>query len=180
VAALHRERFPDGFLPKLGSAALERLYRYIAGSPDGFVLVSEDADGLAGFIAVTEDTPRLYRRFLRRHALTAAVAAAPRVLRAPRKVWETVRYGSRAENAGLPPAEILAVAVTERARGTGVAPSLVAATLEELRARGVAAARVVAASGNLSALRLYERAGFRRLRSTEVHRGVSQEVLVWP
>jgi ribosomal protein S18 acetylase RimI-like enzyme len=180
VTELHRERFPDGYLPKLGARPLEQLYRYIAGSSDAFVLVSEDVNGLVGFIAVTDDTRRLYRGFLLRHGVTAALVAAPAALRAPRKVWETVRYGSRADHAGLPPAEILAVAVAERARGTGVAPSLVAAALEELGARGVRAARVVTASGNASALRLYERAGFRRQRGTEVHRGVHQEVLVWP
>jgi ribosomal protein S18 acetylase RimI-like enzyme len=180
IAALHKERFPGGFLPSLGARALERLYRHLVLSTDAFVLVSDDADGVVGFVAVTEDTRELYRGFLRRYGLTAALAAAPRVLRAPRKVWETVRYGNRAEHAGLPPAEILAVAVVERARGTGVAPSLVSAALDELRRRGVGAARVVTATGNVRAHRLYERAGFRRQRRTEVHRGVPQDVLVWP
>ena len=180
VAALHRERFPEGFLPSLGSRPLERLYGHIVESAGAFVLVSDDAHGLIGFVAVTEDTRRLYREFLRRHGVTAALIAMPAVLRAPRKVWETVRYGNRADHAGLPPTEILAVAVAERARGTGVAPSLVAAALEELGRRGIGAARVVTAVGNSRALRLYERAGFRRQRRTEVHRGVPQEVLVWP
>jgi len=180
VATLHRERFPEGFLPTLGSRPLERLYRYIVQSADAFLVVSDDADGLNGFVAVTEDTRRLYREFLRRHGLTAALVAAPAVFRAPRKIWETMRYGNRADRAGLPAAEILAVAVTERKRGTGVAPDLVSAALEELRRRGIGAACVVTATGNSSALRLYERAGFQRHRRTEVHRGVPQEVLVWP
>ncbi|MFL6241606.1 MAG: GNAT family N-acetyltransferase [Acidimicrobiia bacterium] len=180
VAALHRECFPEGFLPTLGSRPLERLYRHIVQSADAFVVVSDDADGLSGFVAVTEDTRALYRDFLRRHGVTAALIAAPAVLRAPRKVWETVRYGNRADRAGLPSAEFLAVAVAERRRGTGVAPSLVAAALEELRRRGIDTACVVTAAGNSSALRLYERAGFRHQQRTEVHRGVPQEVLVWP
>jgi ribosomal protein S18 acetylase RimI-like enzyme len=180
VAALHRDRFPDGFLPKLGSRPLERLYRHAVRSPGAFVLVSDDADGVSGFVAVAEDTRRFYREFLRRHGVAAALIAAPAVLRAPRKVWETVRYGSRAHHADLPSAEILAVAVAERERGTGAAPSLLAAALEELRRRGVGAARVVTAAGNSRALRLYERAGFRQRRRIEVHRGVPQKVLVWP
>jgi ribosomal protein S18 acetylase RimI-like enzyme len=180
VAALHRERFPDGFLPSLGRRALARLYRHVTQSANAFVLVSDDEGGVIGFVAVAEDTRRLYREFLRRHGFTAALVAAPRVLRAPRKVWETVRYGKRADNAGLPSAEILAVAVSERSRGTGVAPSLVTAALDELRRRGIGAVRVVTAAGNARALRLYERAGFRRQRRVEVHRGVPQEVLVWP
>jgi len=180
VAALHRERFPEGFLPSLGSRPLEHLYRHVVRSANAFVLVSDEGGRVAGFVAVAEDTRLLYREFLRRDGFTVALVAAPRVLRAPRKAWETVRYGRRSNNAGLPSAEILAVAVAERSRGTGVAPSLVAAALEELRRRRIGAVRVVTAPGNSRALRLYERAGFRRQQRTEVHRGVAQEVLVWP
>jgi glycosyltransferase involved in cell wall biosynthesis/ribosomal protein S18 acetylase RimI-like enzyme len=180
VAALHKDRLPEGFLPSLGSRPLERLYRHVVHSPCAFVVVIEDAYGVAGFVALTENTRRFYREFLRRHGVTAALVAAPAVLRAPRKVWETVRYGSRADHRGLPSAEILAVAVAERARGKGVGAALVAAALEELRRRGVGTARVVTAAGNARALRLYEQAGFRRDRQIEVHRGVPQEVLVWP
>jgi ribosomal protein S18 acetylase RimI-like enzyme len=180
VARLHRERFPGGFLPSLGSRPLERLYRHIVESATAFVLLTDDELGPSGFIAVTEDTRRLYREFLRREAVAAALVAAPAALRAPRRVWETVRYGRRRDNDDLPSAEILAVAVAERARGIGSAPSLVTTALEELLRRGVGAARVVTAAGNSRALRLYERAGFRRQGRTEVHRGVTQEVLVWP
>jgi ribosomal protein S18 acetylase RimI-like enzyme len=180
IAALHQERFPGGFLPSLGARTLERLYRHLVVSTDAFVLVSNDADGVVGFVAVTEDTRDLYRGFLRRYGLITALVAAPQVLRAPRKVWETVRYGNRADHERLPSAEILAVAVLERARGTGVAPSLISAALDELRRRGIGAARVVTATGNVRAHRLDERAGFRPERRTEVHRGVPQDVLVWP
>jgi ribosomal protein S18 acetylase RimI-like enzyme len=180
VAALHRELVHEGFLPSLGPRPLQRLYRHVVQSSNAFVLVSDDEDAVIGFVAVAEDTRRLYREFLIRHGITAALVAAPRVLRAPRKVWETVRYGNRADNTGLPPAEILAVAVAERGRGTGIAPSLVTAALDELRRRGIGAVRVVTAADNARSLRLYERAGFRWRRRTEVHRGVPQEVLVWP
>ena len=59
--------------------------------------------------------------FFRRHGIAAALACGPAALRAPRKVWETIRYGDRSGRDDLPLAEILAIAVAERARGTGVA-----------------------------------------------------------
>ena len=59
-------------------------------------------------------------------------------------------------------------------------PSLLAAALDEFRRQGIAGRRVVTAAGNARALRLYEEAGFRRRERIEVHKGVSQEVLVWP
>jgi ribosomal protein S18 acetylase RimI-like enzyme len=180
VARLHIDRFPQGFLPKLGSRPLERLYRHLVESPNAFVLVADDAEGVNGFVAAAEDTRRVYREFFRRHGVAAALLASPAALRAPRKVWETMRYGDRAGRGNLPSAEILAVAVAERARGTGVGPGLLAAALDEFRRRGITGARVVTAAGNSQALRLYQGAGFRRREHIEVHKGVSQEVLVWP
>jgi ribosomal protein S18 acetylase RimI-like enzyme len=180
VAGLHMDRFPHGFLPTLGLRALRRLYRHLVQSSRAFVLVADDEDGVIGFVAVAEDTRRVYREFLLHDGLTVALVALPAVLRAPRRVWETVRYGGRADHEGLPAAEILAIAVSDRARGEGVASRLVQAALQELRHREIDAARVVTATENAQALRVYERAGFRRQRFIEVHRGVRQEVLVWP
>jgi ribosomal protein S18 acetylase RimI-like enzyme len=180
VAELHRSRFPQGFLPTLGSRPLERLYHHIVQSSRGFVLVADDAAGVNGFVAATDDTRQLYREFFRRHGVAAALVAAPAALRAPRKVWETIRYGDRAGRRDLPAAEILAVAVATRARGTGVATNLLAAALDEFRTRKIAGVRVVTSVGNSQALRLYQQAGFRPRQRIEVHRGVSQEVLVWP
>jgi ribosomal protein S18 acetylase RimI-like enzyme len=174
------ERLPQGFLPTLGFRALKRLYRHLVRSDHAFVLVADDGDGVVGYVAVAEDTRRVYREFLRHDGVFAALSAAPAALRAPRRVWETLRYGGRADHEGLPPAEILAVAVAERSRGVGVAFRLVEAAQQELRDRSIDAARVVTAAGNAQALRVYERAGFRRQRFIEVHRGVRQEVLVWP
>jgi ribosomal protein S18 acetylase RimI-like enzyme len=179
VARLHVDRFPQGFLPTLGSRPLQRLYRHLVESANAFVLVADDVESVKGFVAAACDTRRVYREFFRRHGV-AALLAAPAALRAPRKVWETIRYGDQSGRDDLPSAEILAIAVAERARGTGVAFSLLAAALDEFRRRGVAGARVVTAAGNSQALRLYQEAGFRRRARIEVHKGVSQEVLVWP
>jgi len=178
VAALHAAGIPDGFLVSLGPRFLGRLYARIVRSPTSFLLVTDGDRGISGFIAVAEDTGLLYREFLRRDGVVAAAVAAPRVLRAPRRIWETLRYGSVAEE-DLPAAEILAMAVASHARGRGTGAALVRAGVGELTRRGVLAARVVTASDNPAALRMYERAGFDRVRRTEVHRGVSQEVLVW-
>jgi ribosomal protein S18 acetylase RimI-like enzyme len=178
VAAIHAERIAEGFLVTLGAPFLRRLYRRIVRSPHAFVLVADDDRGVCGFVAVAEDTRRLYREFLVRDALVAAIAAAPAVVRAPGRVWETLRYGT-AGGDDLPPAEILAVAVTARAERRGIGVALVRAAVDELARRTIAAARVVTAVGNEPALAMYERAGFRRFRRTDVHKGVAQEVLVW-
>jgi ribosomal protein S18 acetylase RimI-like enzyme len=182
VAALHARAIHEGFLATLGPRFLTRLYRRMVRSEVAFVLVAPGADHGApdGFVAVAHDTGRFYRDFLRHDAVPAALAAAPRVLRAPRHVWETLRYGTGGEAADMPEAEILAVAVAEHAQGRGVGGALVARALATLHQHGIDTAHVVTAVGNEPALHMYERAGFRRYRRTEVHRGVPQEALVWP
>jgi glycosyltransferase involved in cell wall biosynthesis/ribosomal protein S18 acetylase RimI-like enzyme len=180
VAALHVDRIPQGFLAALGGPFLTRLYRRVVASPHAFLLVAEDGDGVSGFVAVAQDTGRLYREFVAKDGVGAALAAAPALASAPRQAWETLRYGT-ATDAGddLPAAEVLAVAVASRAAGQGVGTALLGAAIEQLRARGVDAARVVTAVDNRAALDMYERVGFHKHARTAVHAGVEQEVLVW-
>jgi ribosomal protein S18 acetylase RimI-like enzyme len=180
VAALHAERIGEGFLVTLGPRFLTRLYRRIALSPAAVLVVAEDdSQRIVGFVAAATSTRRLYGDFLRRDAVPGGLAAAPAVLRSPRRVWETFRYGNT-DDGDLPAAEVLSIAVAADAGGRGIGGALLAAALERLAESGAPAARVVTAVGNDPALAMYERAGFRRRTRTEVHAGVPQEVLVWP
>ena len=62
IATLHMDRLPLGFLPTLGFRALRRLYRRLVRSDHAFVLVTDDDEGVVGYVAVAEDTrPRLPR-----------------------------------------------------------------------------------------------------------------------
>jgi ribosomal protein S18 acetylase RimI-like enzyme len=179
VATLHAERIGEGFLVTLGPRFLRRLYRRIALSPHAVLLVADSGERIVGFVAAATSTRRLYGEFLRRDALPAGLAAAPTVLRAPGRVWETFRYGNARED-NLPAAEILSIAVAANAEGRGIGSALLGAVQEELTRLGAAQARVVTAVGNDAAVAMYERAGFQRRSRTEVHAGVPQEVLVWP
>ena len=180
AARLHAERIAEGFLVTLGPRFLTRLYRRIARSPGAVLLVAVDAEQVVGFVAATTSTQRLYGEFLRRDAVPAGLAAAPAIVRSPRRVWETWRYGTSADHGDLPDAEVLSITVVAEAAGRGIGAALLTAALDGLGDRGVARAQVVTAVGNDAALALYERAGFRRHQRTEVHAGEAQEVLVWP
>ena len=185
VAALHADRIAEGFLVTLGPAFLRRLYRRIAGSRGAFVLVADSSSRNAaprrvcGFIAVAENTGALYREFLLRDGVAAAVAATRGVAREPLAVWETLRYGLRGGDHASG-AEVLATVVAADCAGEGIGTRLVRTAVEELRRRGTASARVVTAVGNVGATKAYERGGFRADGTFEVHRGVPQQLLVWP
>jgi ribosomal protein S18 acetylase RimI-like enzyme len=185
VAALHADRIAEGFLVTLGAPFLARLYRRIVRSPRAFVIVADTPSGtgqprrVCGFIAVAESTGALYREFLVRDGVAATVAAARGVARAPLAVLETLRYGLRGGGAANG-AEVLATAVATERGGQGVGTRLVQAAVDEIRRRGAAWAHVVTAVGNVGATKAYERGGFRAEGIDEVHRGVPQQLLVWP
>jgi len=182
IAALHAERIAGSFLTTLGPAFLDRLYRRIAVSSHAFALVAdggEERRRVEGFVAVAESTPALYREFLLHDGLVAGLAATRGIVREPRAVWETLRYGMGGD--GSPEtAEILSTAVAADRSGQGIATALVREAVDELRRRGIAAAHVVTAVGNDAAVRVYERGGFRADGHREVHHGVAQQLLVWP
>ena len=182
VAALHADRIAEGFLVTLGPAFLRRRYLRIVKSAGAFVLVAHDPARparICGFIAVAENTGALYREFLLHDGVAAAVSATRGIVRAPRSVWETLRYGLRGGEHATG-AEVLATAVSAGAGGKGIGTRLVRAAVQELEARRVVSARVVTAVGNLAAVRAYERGGFRAEGRDVVHRGVAQQLLVWP
>lgn len=185
VAALHAERISEGFLVTLGPSFLRRLYRRIVRSSHAFVLVADEPTGpgrsrqVRGFVAVADNTGALYREFLIHDGLAAAVGATRGVVRAPRAVWETLRYGLR-DGTDTRGAEVLATAVAAECGQRGVGTRLVCCAVEEIRRRGATSARVVTAVGNVSAVRTYERGGFHTDGIDEVHRHVAQQLLIWP
>jgi len=180
LAELHATRIGEGFLSSLGPGFLARLYRRIVRSPDGFAFVAEATPrgDVVGFAAGVMDVGRLYRTFLLRDGVPAALAAAPRLLRSWRRVIETLRYPAEGADA-LPDPEVLAVAVDAGAAGHGLGRALVTAALDEFARRGAPAVRVVTGADNAPALALYARCGFVPAASIAVHEGTPSEVLVW-
>lgn len=183
LAGLHAARITEGFLPTLGDGFLTRLYRRVVVSPVGVARVAVDPDagtttGIIGFAAGATDLRSLYRAFLLHDGVIAAVSSAPRLARSWRRVLETLRYPSD-DTGGLPPAEILAVAVGARAAGQGIGRRLVEATLADLAQHGAAAVKVVTGADNAAALALYAACGFERRARLSVHAGTDSEVLVW-
>ncbi len=177
AALLHAEQISEGFLASLGPRFLGLLYRRVARWPRSFLLVAEEGGVVVGHAAATEDVGGLYRQFLLRDGLVAAVVAAPELARRWRGALETLRYPSG--HGELPPAELLSVAVDSRFRGRGIGRALVTEANAELVRRGVDDARVVVAATNLPALALYSSSGFRPAASTRVHAETRSEVMTW-
>jgi ribosomal protein S18 acetylase RimI-like enzyme len=178
MARLHRESLPDSFLPTLGDGFLRRLYRALSADPRAVTLVAERDSMVVGFAAGTRSVRGSYRRFLLRDGLGGFIAAAPRLVRPSvlRRVLETARYPRRADR--LPESELLAIAVEDAWRSTGVGRALADRVLDELARLGAPAVKVVVHAENQDAIRFYQRLGFRPAARIAIHDGEVSNVLV--
>jgi ribosomal protein S18 acetylase RimI-like enzyme len=168
AAALHAGQIREGFLASLGPRFLGRLYRRVPRVPGSFLLVLEAEGRIVGFLAGSVDVGALYKTFVVRDGAFVVFGCAARLVRSPRRVFETLRHGT-SEDADEP--ELLAVALDPEARGLGGGRVLVEGFLTEIARRGRSTAHVVVASGNDRAVALYRRTGFDVVERFELHRG---------
>jgi ribosomal protein S18 acetylase RimI-like enzyme len=178
AADLHVTAIDEGFLARLGAPFLCRLYRRLAISPHGFLLVAQgptsDGRPIGGFVAGSGSLPRLYREFVLHDGVATFATSGLRLVRAAPRAFETLRYGSRSKRiAEAPPleTELLSLAVRESARGQGTGLALVEAFKTEATRRGARSARVVVGAGNDAAIALYRRSGFVDAGRFELHSG---------
>jgi ribosomal protein S18 acetylase RimI-like enzyme len=176
AAALHAGQISEGFLTFLGPRFLRRLYRRVTRTPGCFLLVVEDEGETVGFLAGSTDVAGLYRSFVWRDGIAAALASAGRLLRSWRQVMETLRHGTGSAGEG---AELLAVAVDPMARGRGAGTLLVEGFLTEVGRRRRRAAHVVVAADNETAVALYRRTGFHPVQRFELHSGTESLLMQW-
>jgi ribosomal protein S18 acetylase RimI-like enzyme len=180
IAWLHASGITTGFLSTLGVPFLERLYRFLAASPLGLLIVARnDAGEVVGYVAGTTSTSDLYRAFLRSaEGWSAAMIALGRALRpaVAKRIWETLRYGTESGSSG---AELLSMVVSASARGQGLGLRLGRELLERFLEHSVDSATVVVGRDNESAIGLYRRLGFTDEKAIALHDDSPSLALTW-
>lgn len=178
LARLHMEAISTGFLPRLGTGFMERLYAAMLGWEGSEIYVADGGWRPVGFVAGVTDVGAFYKHFIRHHAIGAGLSAAPRLMRPSivRRAWETLSYPG--DHGGVR-AELLAMAVSPEARRRGLATRLGDTMLRALAVRGEPRVKVVVGADNTAAIAAYEKMGFVRTGSVEVHAGEHSEVLTW-
>jgi ribosomal protein S18 acetylase RimI-like enzyme len=201
VAELHAAAIDEGFLSTLGVQFLRRLYTRITDSPHAFLIVADgaaepqrqrvaadDRSGrVVGFVAGAMSKGRLYRQFLVRDGLPAALSSAPQLARSLPRAIETLRYGTSDHGTDREPvggdrrpgeeSELLAMAVAVGGRRRGTGAALVSAFQLTAAQLGSSSARVVVGAKNHGAIALYHGAGFQTVRCLELHAGAESLLL---
>lgn len=179
VADLHIRGLPESFLIRLGRRFLAALYRGLARDPECAIFVARQNDRVVGFCACTTSVKGVFRRVIRRNWLSLGFASLPASLRPGvlREIREVLRYSGKQAAAGLPPAEILSIAVDEAARGAGVGRLLLRKAFEQAHLAGLHEIKVLAGARLPGANQFYQRCGL-ELRTEIIQHGAPLNVYV--
>jgi len=184
VAYLHREGIPQGFLSSLGEGFRSVMYEGIATATDSGVWVAvNDSGEVLGFISGTLHVGSCYKSVLSRRWFTMGLRVLPALVSpaAWRHVYETLTYpNKKSEQADSrdpePTAELLSLAVTPRARGTGAAIRLCNALEDGMKEWGLCTPyRVVTMAADPRSNAFYRKVGFRFIQEF-LHHGIAMSL----
>lgn len=182
VARMHVAEVPGGFLSTLGEPVLRLLYRHVAGSRHGVLLLAQcvETGRVLGYVCGATDTSALFASFVRRRWASAVPLLLPRLIRPARarRMLETLAYPGSAD-AGLPRAEIMNFVVLPSMRGRGVASVLFEHLMGWFAARGVPAVKIVTGEDQERAHGFYEKSGAALRGRTSVHKGQQSRIYTY-
>ena len=179
LATLHISGIPTGFISSLGQGFVTALYEAISEDENSFGLVSVEDDKILGFVAFSSNLGKLYKYIALKKAFKFGFVLAKRMLSLAvvKKVIDNVFYPHELRKMDLPDAELLSIVVSPEAQGKGLASELVNAGLEQCRKRAITKVKVLVASGNEPANKLYRGCGFGLAMVIDSH-GVKSNIYV--
>ena len=175
VAQLHIEGIHTGFISSLGLPFVTALYSAISESPYGFGYVQKEGAQVVGFVAFTTNLKGLYKTICLKKGIRFFFLLASKMFsfRTVKKIFETIFYPQKTEQAELPAAELLSIAVSETQRGKGVAKQLIRYGLHQCKDNNIDKVKVLVADFNKPANALYQSTGFQFVTTIESHGIVS-------
>lgn len=179
VAKLHCESIKTGLTARLGQRFCETLYRGIAESPYGFVLVYEDEQHhLLGFICCATNTSKMYKSVVVRRFFPLMLSATAKFFRVSviKQALKSVKRPKMFKTGDfsdwdLPEAEFVSIGVSPNAQGKQIGTNLVQAAFERFRRLGYNKVRVWTSEDNKQASAFYQKQGFKFLGVRQYHSG---------
>ncbi len=171
VGRLHIEGIPTGFISSLGRKFVSILYTAISKDENSFCLTLEKDGQIIGFVAFTGNLGKLYLEVLKCCGIKFIFSIGFQILRPSvcKSVIQNIFYPCKASKNGLPKAELLSIVVDYNHRNKGLANRLCKAGLEQCRKQGIEKVKVLVASHNEPANRLYKKCGFEFNTTIESH-----------
>jgi ribosomal protein S18 acetylase RimI-like enzyme len=179
VAKLHINGISSGFISSLGLGFVSALYEAIAEDESSFGFVAVEDGNVLGFVAFSSDISRLYKYVILKKGFKFCLILFKRLfsVRTIRKVCANLFYPHKMKKMDLPEAELLSIVVAPEGRGKGLASQLVNAGFEECARRGIDKVKVLVATDNQAANKLYQSCGFKFVTQVDSH-GVTSNIYV--
>ena len=181
VCRLHAAAMGHSLWARLGQLFLRQVYAGLVAHPDFLGHVYVERGRARGFIAGTENGPRMLRGVARKRALRLAAATAVGLVRNPGALWpllETARYFSRSAVPGAEeiPAESMFCSFEPNLRGKRVSGLINKVLFDELLARGHRLVKITTEANNAGARRQLTSWGFEELGRFRFY---GKEMLTW-
>lgn len=177
AAQIQIQELPEGFLSSLGEKPLALIFRHVAESQFGLMVLAVDNETncVVGYVFGAIHTGKLYKDFLMKRTLVALRYFLPKLLSWTRikKAFETLLYPAKKGTVqnSFPKSELLDLAVTHTYHGTGVAQYLFTAFVDLCKSKGIRSFVIPTTEGLDRAHRFYEKMGAKRVGVVEVHDG---------
>lgn len=91
ISELHKRAFPSFFLTQLGVPFLQTLYFGYMEDMDSGIIVAENGNKLVGFIAYSNDYPRLYKGLIKKHLIKFALCSFVATIKHPSFIRRILR-----------------------------------------------------------------------------------------
>ncbi len=179
VAKIHAQEIKLGFLSELGEKFLFYFYSAMIDSPNAFLIVAEDNGSIIGFISGCIDLKKFYRGFVRKYIIKITPILFKKVfnINSLKKILETTKYAKQEEKK-LPETELVSFAVSSQFQGRGVAKKLLDEFFSKMRKNGVEHIRVIVGEGLKSAIKFYEKNGFKFYSKSFVHQDMPSRIYI--
>ena len=181
VAQIHKEEIKKGFLAKLGSTLLIRIYRQAAKSPNAFVIIAEKDGVVYGFLAGSKNTGKFYKDFIRSSMIQVMPVMIPRMfsLKTVKHIAETLAYPSKKIQDDIPKSEIMNFCISSRFQRMGLGKILFDKMMEQFAAMGIRRIKIVTGENQVSAQKFYEKLNAKKVGELEIHQGMKSFVYTY-
>ena len=181
VCRLHAAAMGNSLWARLGQFFLRQVYAGLVAHPDFLGHVYLERGRVRGFIAGTENGPRMLRQVARSRAVRLAAATALGLLRDPgalRPLLETARYFSRSSVPGAEAilAESMFCSFEPNLRGKRVSGLINKVLFDELLSRGHSQVKITTEADNAGAIRQLTSWGFEELGRFRFY---GKQMLTW-
>ena len=179
VAQIHMTQLDLGFLSSLGEKTLVLMYKTISQWENSCLVTAHQDGKVVGFVSGALNNS-LYTQFLLRDFIGWIGALAPKL--SPKNIWriiEVILYPSKQDSGPtIPKAELLTLAVTDEAKGTGCAAQLYDRLSHFFKEKHEDGFRIMVGKNLKRAQAFYTKMGATKHSETEVHVGENSFILV--